>query len=100
MARWRSRRWNRDPQVSGPGDGHGPAHTGQEARDDTIPECRVWERVLIHPITVHQSTTGLMEEASVHSNTRNIGPKSRLPDVAGNSPWGEELGHILQVKQG
>ena len=54
-----------------------------------------WKRVLMHPVTVHQSTSDLMEEASVHSNTRNIGPKSRLPDVAGNSPLGEKLGHIL-----
>ena len=53
--------------------------------------------VLMHPVTVHQSTSGLMEETGVHSNTRSIGPKSHLPNVAGNSPWGK---NILQAKQG
>ena len=60
--------------MSEPGDGHGPAHTGQEARNDALPERRVWKRILILPVTVHQSTSDLMEEARVYSNTRNIGP--------------------------
>ena len=49
-------------------------------------ECRVRERIHIHPVPVHQSISGLIEEAHIHSNTRNVGPKSRLPDVAGTWP--------------
>ena len=57
------------------------------------------ERIHIHPVPVHQSTSGLMEEASVHSNTRHVRSKSRLPDVAGNSPRGENLATFFRANK-
>ena len=84
--------------MSEPGDGHGPGHTGQEARKDASPEHRMRKRIIIYTVPVYQSTSGLMEEARVDRNTRNIWPKSRLPDVAGNRPWWKKLSHILQGK--
>ena len=47
----------------------------------------------MHPVLVNQSTSGLMEEVRVHSNTWNAGPKSRLPNIAGNSPRGAKLSY-------
>ena len=74
------------------GDGHGPAHIGQESGNDAIPECRMRKRILVDSVTVHQATSRLMKKERIHCKTRDIQPKSSKPDATGHSPWWKELG--------
>ena len=92
LTRRRPRCLDGDPQVSELGDGHGPAHIGQESGNDAIPECRMRKRILVDSVTVHQATSRLMKKERIHCKTRDIRPKSSQPDATGHSPWWKELG--------
>ena len=95
---WHLTRRNGDPPMNELGDGHGPAHTRQEARNHVSPERRMRKRILVDSVPVYQSTSGLMEEARVHRNTRNIWTKSSLPDAVGNRPRGKNLATFFRAK--
>ena len=41
-----------------------------------------------------------LKEEHIHRDTRDIRPKSSLPDATDNCPWRKELGHIFQGKEG
>ena len=55
--------------------------------NNTVPKRRMGKRVLVYPITMHQTASGFVEKQSIHRDSRHIWTEGNMPDVTGCSPW-------------
>ena len=58
---------------------------------------RMWEWVLIYPVSMYQSAAGLVKEKGVHGDPSYVWSEGIVPDVPGYRPWGKNWATLVLI---